>query len=79
MNDLDLLDKRIENYIHKRMSEEERSAFEHEINTDEKLRRDIKELIALVELYNAELFELKKKLDEAEGELEKEEFFKPGE
>lgn len=75
MNDLDLLDKRIENYVHKRMSEDERTAFENEIKSDEKLRKDIKELIALIELYNTELFELKKKLDLAEEELEQERFF----
>lgn len=75
MTDLDLLDKRIENYVHKRMSENERAIFEREIKNDEKLRNDIKALIELIELYNAELFELKKKLDSAEKELEQDKFF----
>lgn len=75
MNDLDALDKRIENYVHKRMTESERSAFEEELKSNEQLRKNIKSLIALVELYNAELFQLKTKLDAAEEELQRQNFF----
>ena len=75
MNNLDLLDKRIENYLHKRMSEDERIAFEEELKSNGELRSNIKSLITLLELYNSELFELKKKLDAAEEDLQRENFF----
>jgi len=75
MNELDILDKKIENYVHKRMDESERMAFEEELKTNNQLRENIRSLIALVELYNAELFDLKKKLDGTEEELHREKFF----
>lgn len=75
MNELDILDKKIENYVHRRMDETERQAFEEELKTNKQLVENIRSLIMLVDLYNAELFELKKKLDATEENLQKENFF----
>ena len=71
----DLLDQQIENYIHERMTPEDRAAFEESLKTDEKLKNDVFDLITLKSLYSKELFELKKKLDTAEKNLEQENFF----
>ena len=74
----DLLDKQIENYIHDRLSAEERTVFEESLKTDEKLKNDVFDLLALKSLYNKELFELKQKLDAAEKNLTQEKFFEKG-
>ena len=76
MNELDLLDNRIERYVHKRMTDEERISFEEEMKTNDQLRKNIRDLITLVELYSVELLELKMKLDTTEEELKNEGFFK---
>ena len=78
MENLDQLDKRIENYLHKRMSESERIAFEDELKSNAELRNNIKALITIIELYSAELFELKEKLDSTEEDLARENFFEGG-
>jgi hypothetical protein len=78
MNREDILDKKIENYIHNRMSDTERIGFEESLKADLKLRNDVLELLALKTLYNSELFELKKKLNATENELDKENFFDEG-
>jgi anti-sigma factor RsiW len=72
----DLLDQQIENYVHDRMSAEERATFEESLKADEKLKNDVFDLLALKSLYNKELFELKQKLDAAEKNLEQEKYFK---
>lgn len=76
MNELDLLDNRIERYVHKRMTDAERISFEEEMKTNDQLRKNIRDLITLVELYSVELLDLKVKLDATEEELKNEGFFK---
>jgi hypothetical protein len=78
MNSEDLLDKQIENYIHNRMTVEEKKTFEEALNSNADLRKNVTELVALKLLYNNELFELKKKLDDVEKELKQEKFFEGG-
>ena len=79
MNKEDLLDKQIENYIHNRMTVDERAAFEEALTADEKLRNDVFDLMTLKSIYNKDLFELKQRLDTAEKNLTKEKFFEEGE
>ena len=74
----ELLDKQIENYIHNRMTVEDRTAFEEALAADEKLRNDMYDLMMLKSIYNKELFELKQKLDAAEKNLTQEKFFEEG-
>lgn len=78
MNSEDLLDKQIENYIHNRMTAEERKAFEDGLNLNAELRKNVIELLSLKLLYNKELFELKQKLDDTEKELRRDNFFEGG-
>mgnify|MGYP001318913689 CR=1 FL=1 len=75
MNNEDILDKQIENYIHNRMTTEERIAFEESLNSNAGLRKNVNELVTLKLLYNKELFELKRKLDSVETQLNQENFF----
>ena len=79
MNKEDLLDKQIENYIHNRMTVDERAAFEEALTADEKLRNDVFDLMTLKSIYNKDLFELKQRLDTAEKNLTQEKFFEEGE
>ena len=74
----DLLDKQIENYIHNRMSAEERLSFEESLKADEKLKNTVFDLLELKFIYNKELFELKQNLDAAEKNLTQENFFDEG-
>ena len=74
MNDKDLLDKQIENYIHNRMPDAERIEFEKALKNNPELRTNVIELLTLKLLYNKELLELKQKLDAVENELKQENF-----
>lgn len=78
MNSEDLIDKQIENYIHNRMTVDEKKAFEQALNSNADLRKNVLELVSLKLLYNKELFELKKKLDDTEKELKQDNFFEGG-
>lgn len=75
MTSKDLLDKQIEEYIHNRMSADERVSFENILRDDLTLRNQVYDLIMLISLYNKELFQLKKKLAESTTELERNNFF----
>lgn len=75
MNQEDILDRQIENYIHQRMSDDERSAFEKSLAEDGDLKKQVLEILEMKLLYNKELFELKKRLNDAEGNLKNENFF----
>ena len=75
MTSKDLLDKQIEEYIHNRMSAEERVSFENILRDDLTLRNQVYDLIMLISLYNKELFQLKKKLAESTTALERNNFF----
>ncbi len=78
MNNEDLLDQQIENYLHNRMDTHERIVFEQMLSTNETLKKDIETLAELLALYNTNLFALKQKLDTTENELQKEQFFDEG-
>ncbi len=78
MNHEDLLDQQIENYIHNRMSDAERTAFEESLRGDLDLKKQVFDLLTLKSLYSKELFELKKKLDSTEENLKEENFFDEG-
>ncbi|MBL0053067.1 MAG: hypothetical protein IPP29_16935 [Bacteroidetes bacterium] len=54
------MDKQIEEYIHNRMSADERVSFENILRDDLTLRNQVYDLIMLISLYNKELFQLKK-------------------
>ncbi len=76
MTNEDKLEKKIENFVHNRMIQNDRENFELELKTNDVLRTHVKTLLSLVTLYNAELFELMKKLEAAEKQLEQDNFFK---
>ncbi len=78
MNHEDLLDQQIENYIHGRMTDAERTAFEESLRGDQDFKRQVLDLLALKSLYSKDLFELKKKLDSTETYLKEENFFEEG-
>ena len=78
MNQEELLDRQIENYIHHRMDEAERKAFEHSLISDPELKKQVFALITIKALYNKDLFDLKKQLDEAEAKLRNDHFFSDG-
>lgn len=75
MNQEDILDRQIENYIHQRMSDDERTAFEKSLAADADLKKQVLELLEMKLLYSKELFALKQKLNQAEGNLKDENFF----
>lgn len=76
--DLNFRDKKIENYIHNRMSIIERHAFEAEMNFDLQLKQEVESLMELISLYDEELFELRKKLQATYSDLKDDDFFKEG-
>lgn len=76
MSEENILDKKIEHYIHHRMSQEERLNFENELKLNESLRDTVKLLLSLVSIYNEDLYNLKQKLEETERALDDEKFFK---
>lgn len=71
----DLRDKEIESYIHNRMNEGERVQFELQMSNDENLKKEVEELSEMKNLFDKNLFDLKKKLEHTESQLEKENFF----
>lgn len=75
MTTADLRDKQIESYIHNRMDADERAQFEHQMNDDPALKKEVDELLSIKNLFDKNLYDLKKKLDETERQLEQEKFF----
>lgn len=78
MNQEEILDRQIENYIHQRMDDTERKAFEHSLIANPELKKQVFDLLAMKTLYNKELFELKTRLDLAAEKLNDENFFDEG-
>jgi hypothetical protein len=63
MTEEDLLDIQMENYIHNRMIESERAAFEQILNQQPTILNQVRDLVLLKSLYDKELFELKQGLE----------------
>ncbi len=78
MNQEDLLDRQIENYIHERMDDNERVTFEKSLKENPELLKQVTDLLSLKGLYSKELFALKKLLDSAETNLKEDNFFDDG-
>lgn len=64
-----LLDKKIEDYLHNRMNESDRIVFEKMMEQDSALRKDVKILVSLKLLYSKELLRLQQKIIAIEKEL----------
>jgi hypothetical protein len=76
MDSEDKLDQQTERYVHKRMNEAERTAFELQMQDNPLLKKEVEELILLKNDFDKDLFDFKKKLLAAKDDLQNEGFFK---